>query len=387
MAGGGSIQLLRIFGIRIGASPSWFFVLFLMIYWLTGYFGDVLSGSNSAAFFTAVAAALLFFASLVLHELGHALVARRNGIGIAGIDLWFFGGLAKLTKDTDSPGAEFRIAAAGPAVTLLVVAACVGVSALASHLTDFADSARFEDVRTTPAIALIGWLATINAFLLVFNLVPALPLDGGRIIRAIAWKVTGDRHRATRLAGRMGQGFSYLLIGVGVYVLATSDPINGISFLLLGVFIGQAAKAAVVSTEFSERIEGVTIADIMDAEPVVVRDDTPLLQAQDEFFLRYRWSWFPVVDAAGRFLGILRSERVDQSMAAGQPALPVADVLEEGGPDPYRIGTDQPLEALLGSEGLRRLGAIVAVDAEGRLRGVVTLDQVRRALTAFMPAR
>src|SRR3954454_8189540 len=122
--GGGSVQLARIMGIRIGASPSWFLVLFLMIYLLSGYFGDVLDVPDTGAYAVAVAAAMLFFTSLVLHELGHALVARRNGIGTSGIDLWFFGGLARLTRDPASPGEEFRAAAAGPAVTALIVAAC-----------------------------------------------------------------------------------------------------------------------------------------------------------------------------------------------------------------------------------------------------------------------
>jgi len=121
--GTGSIQLARLFGIRIGASPSWFFVLFIMIYMLSGYFREVLVGhSDTTAYVVAVAGTLLFFLSLIMHELGHALVARRSGIGISGIDLWFFGGLAKLTRDTSSPGEEFRVAAAGPAVSCQAIA-------------------------------------------------------------------------------------------------------------------------------------------------------------------------------------------------------------------------------------------------------------------------
>src|SRR5262249_50069997 len=162
-------------GIRIGANPSWFFVLFVLIYLLTGYFGDVVDGSNGQAFGLAVVAALLFFASLTLHELGHAIVARRNGIGIAGIDLFFFGGVAKLTHEADSPGAEFRIAAAGPLVTALIVGACFGVGLLLSHVGAVSDVARFNDHKTTPVYALLGWLAVINLFLLAFNLVPAFP--------------------------------------------------------------------------------------------------------------------------------------------------------------------------------------------------------------------
>src|SRR5205814_4868128 len=125
MPTGGSIQLARVFGIRIGVDVSWFFVLFFFIFFLSGSFRDTLKSSDGVAYVTAVASALLFFVSLVLHELGHALVARRQGIAIAGIDLWFFGGVAKMSRDTDSPGAEFKVAIAGPAVTLIVVAVCV----------------------------------------------------------------------------------------------------------------------------------------------------------------------------------------------------------------------------------------------------------------------
>src|SRR5215210_4487470 len=144
LGGGGSIQLGRIFGIRIGASPSWFVVLFIMIFALSGYFSDTLRDSSSTtAYLVAVTGAALFFVSLVLHELGHALVARRSGIGISGIDLWFFGGLAKMTRDTASPGEELRVAAAGPLVTLVIVAACLAFGATTEAFT--------EDGSTTPA--------------------------------------------------------------------------------------------------------------------------------------------------------------------------------------------------------------------------------------------
>ncbi len=380
MPGAGSIQLARLFGIRIGASPSWFFVLFLLIYLLTGYFGDVLEGSNAEAFALAVAAALLLFGSLVLHELGHALVARRHGIGISGIDLWFFGGIAKMTRDSDSPGEEFKVAIAGPLVTAGVVGACVGVSAAVSRLGDFADTSQLSSATTTPAIALLGWLAFINAALFAFNLVPAFPLDGGRIARAVAWKVTGDKNKGTRFSARVGQGFAYLLIGFGAFLLFTTDPVNGLWFIVLGFFLGQAARGAVASTHFSERIEGVTVSDLMDDEPVTVPGDATVLRAQDEFFLRYRWPWFPVVDAAQRFRGLLQRGMAD-AVPEGRRSYARVSELVDGDPDEgLRVRDDDPLESLLGNENLRRLGAPAAVDADGRLSGVITLDQVGRAL-------
>lgn len=385
--GGGSIQLGRVFGIRIGASPSWFVVLFLMIYVLSGYFSDLVDGSSTTGFVLAVAAAGLFFASLILHELGHALVARRNGIEIAGIDLWFFGGLAKLSRDSRSPGEEFRIAAAGPAVTLAVVGLCFAAGMAITSAGNVVDSAVFSNSSASPALALIGWLGFINAVLFIFNMVPAFPLDGGRIARAIAWKATGDKNRGTRFSARIGQGFSWLMIGFGLYLLISDvSPGNGVYFVILGWFLGSAARGAVAASDFAERIDGVTVRDLMDADPVVLPASTVLTSAQDEFFRRYQAPWLPVVDETGRLVGSARAERVDAELAAGRPALAVREVLD---PDSgaARIADDTPLESLLASEPLRRLGALMVVDRDGILRGVVTLDQVRRALTAAAPSR
>ena len=383
--GTGSIQLARIFGIRIGASPSWFLVLFLMILTLSSSYDD--RYNDTTAYAVAVASAALFSLSLTLHEIGHALVARRHGIDIAGIDLWFFGGIAKLSRDSRSPGEEFKVAAAGPAVTLLIVIVCcaVGISAVGYH--DFVDAVELTS-DPSPALALLGWLALLNWVLFIFNLVPAFPLDGGRIARAAAWKLTGDRNRGTRFSARLGQGFSYLLIGLGIYLLTKSDAFTGLWFIVMGWFLGQTATGAVASSRFYERLEGVTVADVMDTQPVWVPGETTIVQAQDEFFLRYRWPWFPVADStSGLFLGLLRQEFVDAAMREGRPALPVSEIVDAQADAAYSVHDDTPIEQLLGSDGLRSLGALMVVDSEERLRGVVTLEQVRRALTAAVPGR
>jgi Zn-dependent protease len=378
---------MRVFGIRIGASPSWFVVLFILIYLASDYFRDVLGGSVTQAYLVAVAAVLLFFVSLVLHELGHALVARREGIEISGIDLWLFGGVAKMARDTTSPGAEFKIAVAGPVVTLVIVAVCVGLSLLVQSGSALEVARLASDAQASPTLALLGTLASINAMLLVFNLIPAFPLDGGRIARALVWRITGDRNRATRTAGRIGEGFAYLLIGVGIFLAASGHLFNGLWLAVLGWFIAQSARAAVASTAFTERIDGITVADIMDAQPVSMPASTTASQAQDEYFLRYRWDWFPVVDEHGRFLGVVREPRIDAEIAAGRPALAVGELVESDDAEAWRVRSDSPLESLLGDEGLRDRGALMAVDADGVLRGVVTIDQVRRALTAALPQR
>jgi len=374
----GNFQLARLFGIRIGVSGSWFFVLFFLIYYLSTYFHDLLGGSQSTAYALAVGGALGYFGSLILHELGHALVARRQGIPIAGIDLWFFGGLSQMRREPETPGEELKVAAAGPAVTLALFALCVTAGSLV------ASSGRFTDVAltrvgftTTPALALIGWMGFINGVLFLFNIVPAFPLDGGRILRAVIWWRSDDRNRGTRAVGRSGQAFALLLGAAGLYLFLRGD-VFGLMTMLLGLILYQAAGGAVMQGALGQRIQGLTVADVMDREPVTIPGELRVLDAQEQFFTRYSWPWFAVVDSARHFLGVVRSERVDAELAAGRPALPVSDVLEQD--IQFRIDEHQSLESLLRSEGLLRLGAMVAVDADGVLRGVVTAAEVQRAL-------
>jgi Zn-dependent protease len=373
-----NFQLARIFGIRIGVGISWFVVLFFFIFAVTPYFHEVLGGSRTTAYLVAVASVMSFFASLILHELGHALVARRSGLAVAGIDLWAFGGVTR-TGESQSPGMEFRVAAAGPLVTLAVIALCVLAGRLLTGNGHFFEVAvATGGVRATPALVWLSWVATINALVLMFNLIPAFPLDGGRIAHAAIWWRTGDRNRATHVTGRAGQAFALLLGLLGLWGLATTGGSLGLFTMLIAFFLYQAAGAAVAQGSLGRRIQNITVADIMDREPVTIPAELNLLDAQEQFFLRYRWPWFAVVDPARHFLGVVREQRVDAEISAGRPALPVAEVLEQD--LPVRIGEEAPLESLLGAEGLSRLGAMVAVDEDGVLQGVVTLAQVRRAL-------
>jgi len=372
-------QLARVFGIRIGVSLSWFFVLFLLIIWLGGeYFPSVIEASSTTAYLIAVGGAVGYFLSLILHELGHALVARRLGIEVEGIDLWFFGGLSKMRREPATAGEEFKIAAAGPAVTLLLLVLCAAAGTALSSGHPFTESLTREGFTTSPELALVGWLAFVNVVLLVFNILPAFPLDGGRIARAAIWRTTGDRNRATGWTGRAGQVLALALGLLGLLDLSRQGPSFGLFTLLLAFILYQAASQAVAQGAIGRRIQNVRVADIMDREPVTIPADVTLLDAQEQFFLRYHWPWFVVVDPARHFLGVVRQQRVESEIAAGRPALEVVEALEQD--LPVRIGEEAPLESLLGSEGLGRLGAMVAVDADGVLKGVVTLAQVRRAL-------
>jgi Zn-dependent protease len=390
MFGGGSIQLARVFGIRIGVDVSWFFVLFLIIWSLSGWYGDLFPGDDTKAFSLAVISALLFFLTILLHELGHAVVAIRNGIPILGIDLWMFGGVAKLGRDTESPGVEFRVAVAGPLVTLAIGAVCFGVgSALASGDTVLHGS-RFQDVNMGGTVAVLSYLTTVNFFVLAFNLIPGFPLDGGRIARAIAWKITGDRYRATRFAAILGRAAGWGMVAFGALIVTGAigwDSFTGIWLIFIGIFLAQAARSAEAQAAFSDRIDHLRVSDVMDAEPVAIPDQLPLDRAEGEFFMRYGWPWFPVVDAGGRLVGVVSREAVESVPDTIRGGRATASVMaRDDGDSGLRAQLEDPLEALLSHEGLGRLGAVMAVDRDGVLRGIVTIDAVRRALRGALPA-
>ncbi len=377
-----NFQLARVFGIRIGVGISWFVILgLILIYFadtLTPYFHEVLGGSRTTAYLVMVAIVLSFFASVILHELGHALVARRNGVPVMGIELWALGGTTR-TGPMPRAGVELRVASAGPLVTLAVIliSTALGAAVASSHHF-FAVAVGNSGVLTTPVVLWLSWLVTLNVLVLILNLIPAFPLDGAQIVHALLWWRTDDRNRATRVVGRVGQGFGVLLGAAGVGVLVALHDISGVWLAFIGLFVYQSANGAVLQGTVNQRIQRLRVADVMDTEPVTIPAETGLLEAQEHFFGRYRWPWFAVVDPARHFLGVVRSDRVDAEIAAGRPALPVSDVLEEN--LAIRIEQDQPLESLLRSEGLGRLGAMVAVDDDGVLRGVVTVAQIRQAL-------
>jgi Zn-dependent protease len=380
----GNYTLFHVRGIPIGVDWTWFAVLFLIIWLMSGFYRNLLGASEDSfqPYALAVVSALLFFGSILLHELGHAWIALRNKIGISHITLWMFGGIAALERDSKNAGEEFRVAIAGPAVTLVITLICLGVGS-ALEGASFWEAASFNEAAgVSGGAAVLAWLANVNALILLFNLLPAFPLDGGRIARAAAWRVTGDRGRATAFAARLGQGFSFLFIGGGVLLMLTTPYfISGLWLAVIGWMLGQSARATVVRNELDRRIGDVSVADVMDADPVAIPGDASVEIALDEYFLRYQWPWFPVVDAGRRFVGLLNrgaADAVPELSRASQQVSELLDLAED--PDEQRVRDDAPLESLLGNDELRRLGALAAVDADGRLSGVITLEQVGRAL-------
>jgi Zn-dependent protease len=377
-----SIKLFDLFGFRIGVDASWFLVLFLMIFTLSGAFRQMLHSSDTVTYLTAVVSVLLLFASLIAHELGHAVVARRQGIEVKRIDLFLFGGLTQMGRDAATPAEDFKISVAGPVATLAVILVFAGIDVAIVGGHRFWHAILLEsDIRITPVLLSLSWLVPMNVLLFLFNILPAFPLDGGRVVRSVVWRVTGDKLRGTRVAAHMGQGFAILLAGFGLWMtLFGINAFGGLWLLALSWLLGQSARGALVQSALDERIEGVRVADIMDTHPVAIPSGTAASAALEEYFLRYGWSWFPVVDERGRLEGVARQERAQASVDAGEGWLTIGSVLESGEPSRWRVDEDRPIAELLGSESMGALGALMAVDAEGVLRGVVTVEQLRRAL-------
>jgi len=382
-----SIKLMSLFGIRVGVNGTWFLILFLMIFWLSGSFRQALHSSDGVAYVTTVVTVLVLFGSLIIHELGHALVARRQGINVDRIELFLFGGFTQMSRDASSPGEDFKIAVAGPLATLAFVLLCLAIDLAIVGSHRLVHAAILDGrVKITPVLLAASWLLFWNVLLLAFNLVPAFPLDGGRMARAVIWRLTGSKRQGTQVAARLGQGFGVVLAGGGVWLLLAYRSFSGLWLLAIAFLLYQSARGALVQTSFTRRIEGVTVADVMDPQPVAIGSETAVSEALDSYFWRYGWSWFPVIDADGRLLGVARRERLQAAHDAGEGWLTVGAVLESDD-GRWRIEQHRPLTEALSSESFGKLGAVMAVDRDGVLRGVLTAEQVRRALQSALGSR
>jgi Zn-dependent protease len=381
MLGGRTFTLFHVRGIRISVDWSWFLFLFFVILFTSRTYANLLDepSTSTTPFLLGILTAAGFFGSIVLHELGHAFAAMRNGIGITGIQLWIFGGMARMDREADSPGTELKVALAGPLVTLAIFLVLTVGGIAAAGGSAFEDAVLLDpNAGVSGLLAVVAWLAFINLLLLAFNLLPAFPMDGGRVARAIAWWKTGDRTAATRFAANLGRLFGYLFIVGGLFLILTGDLFGGVWLGLIGMVVNGSARGAAMQTAITSKLDSLSVADVMDREPVAIPGDISVERALDEYFLRYRWPWFPVVDAAYRFLGLLERDRADEVPEVSRANSNVADLID---PDQgLFVRDDTPLDSLLSNQNLRRLGALMAVDADGRLSGVITVEQVGRAL-------
>ena len=360
----------RIAGIRIGVNWSWL-VVFALIAWTleASVFPSQDKGLSKETYIgMALIAALLFFVSLLLHEFGHALQARREGMEIDGITLWLFGGVARFKGMFPSAGSEFRIALAGPLVSLAIGGACVAVAA----------STRLAK----PVDGVVAWLGYINLVLLAFNLLPALPLDGGRLLRAALWRAKDDFGWATRIASDLGRGFGFVLIGGGLAMLIFQGAGSGAWLAFVGWFLLQAAAAEGRYAIVREALSGLRVSDLIVRDPATADAGQTLGEFIDEVAHAHRFTTYPVLDG-GRTVGLLPFGSVARVPRAQWETRYVRDCMLPRDEVPVLSEDDELADALpeLAARGINRA---LVMDGE-RLVGLLSITDVARLLAAARP--
>jgi Zn-dependent protease len=369
----GNLTLGRLGGVQIRIHWSWLVVFALIVWSLaeTVFPSQNPELSDSVHLAMAVAAALLFFASVLLHELGHAWQARRDGLEIDGITLWLFGGVAQFKGAFPNPGAEFRIAVAGPLVTVVLSGgfALLALAGLPSAVDGVA-----------------AWLGYINLTLLVFNLIPALPLDGGRVLRSALWRTRGDLGWATRVAADVGRGFGYLFIALGVLMFIVEGSFSGAWLAFIGWFLLQAATAEARYVATEQALAGLHVRDLMVRNPVVVDPDITVGRFMDEVASSRRFTTYPVVDRGGRPIGLLASSSVAAVPRSEWDTLRVRDTMIALDQVPLLAESTSAVDALadLSSRPGQNRGLVVN---NGDLDGLLSITDLARALETRRPPR
>jgi Zn-dependent protease/CBS domain-containing protein len=369
-----SVHVGRLAGIPIGIQPLWLVIVGLITWSLGhGYFPSKVDGiSSGAAYALGLAGALLLFASILLHELGHALVARRRGVEIEEIDLWLLGGVARMKQEPERGRDELAFAAAGPAVTAVIAALLTAVR--------FAVPARYDVAR-----ALVDYELYVNVAVLVFNLLPAFPLDGGRIVRAALWIRIGDHDAATARAASLGRGFGVGMVALGA-LSALGGEVGGIWLAFVGLFLLAAAGAESQHASLRARFGGTPIESLLAAPVMCVPGRLTLAEAIPAYFVRYLHPTYPVLDEDGRVIGLLTAaavRSVPAQLRAGTRVAAIAD------PDPDLLAHPaDSIAEILGRPAFVRAGHVVAVDNERRPVGMFAAVDLERwvQMTSLLPA-
>jgi len=365
-----SVWLGRIAGIRVGINLSVFVIVAILVFGLAvGRLPVTYPGRGLGLYFlAAIVAALLFLGSLLAHELAHSLVARRSGIEVESIVLWLLGGVASLRGEPKTPGADFRIAIAGP---LTSVGLALVFSLAAGGLT-------LLDADGLP-LGVLTYLAVTNLMLGLFNLLPAAPLDGGRILRAALWRWRGNRQTAAVGAARAGRVLGFGLVALGVLQLVTGDGIGGIWIALVGWFVVSAAAAEEQQARLSGRLSGLSVNEVMTPRPLALDGTLTVDAFVRQVAMTHRFSTYPLVDTYGRLIGLVTLNRVRAVPPEQRATTRLADIACP----PAQVPTARPDDAV--HDLLERMhgctdGRAVVVDDTGRVIGVVSPTDVARAL-------
>ena len=362
---GRRFDLFRIFGFPLRIDLSWFIIAVLLAWSLaTSFFPGVADGYTPGVYWAmGIFGALALFASVVLHELAHALVARHYGLPIRGITLFIFGGVAEMEREPPSPAAEFGIAIAGPLASLAISVACFAASALG------------PDVGLPgPATTVLGYLAGINLILVVFNMVPAFPLDGGRVLRSALWRVRDDLRWATRVTSMIGGGFGLFLIALGVWrVVANGDLFGGLWIFLIGLFLRNAAQMSYQQLLVRRSLEGEPVRRFMVDDPVSVPRSISVEELVERYVYRQHHKLYPVVDG-DRLLGCVSTREIKQLPREEWARQSVGTIVQ---PLTEENSVSPDIDALDALAQMRRTGSSrLMVVEEGRLLGIITLKDM-----------
>jgi Zn-dependent protease/predicted transcriptional regulator len=358
------IKIGRIFGIPIYLHLSWILIFGLISYSLVDEFGARYpQWSGQQLWSLGLLTSLLFFGSVLFHELSHSVVARHYRIPVASITLFFFGGIASITRDPDSAGQEFLIAAAGPASSYVLA----GVFGLLAYSTPDGSMPN----------ALGTWLAWTNLGLATFNLLPGFPLDGGRIFRSIIWGITKNYSRSTRIAARIGQAIAYGMMGFGAYmVFLAHSSVNGIWFIFLGWFLLTAARQSYAQVAAQGALQGLRAADVMTSEMPTVGRDLSLEEYAQEASRTGRRAHLVVSD--GRLVGLMRMEALQSFPREEWPTTSVQAAMISRERLPW-TAPEEPVLSVL--ERMRSANVDqLAVITGDNVVGLVTRDSIMRVL-------
>jgi len=358
---GGGIHLGTVAGIKIGLDYSWFVIFGLVLLVMgAGYLPNALPNTSTIVIWVlALLTTILFFASVLGHELAHSILARINGLPIEGIDLFIFGGIAKLQEEPRSPRQEFIIAIVGP-LTSFVVFAVLWIALRPISL---------------PLAVVAEYVAQINILLGAFNLIPGFPLDGGRVLRAIMWSRTGSLRRATQVATSVGQFFGYALIILGLVELFVTQSFGGIWLAFIGWFLLQAAQASYQQLLTRESITGVKVREILSTTPPIIPANINVHDAIDHYFMEYPANVFPVMHG-GQLLGVIGVEEVRKVDYSARAITPVAQVVRTVAEDHFVSPDDDAFTAL---EKISRQGSgLLIVMAGENFAGIITQQDLLR---------
>lgn len=362
----GGFRLGSILGFEIRIDASWFIIFFLLFWSLSaGVFPQEYPDLSQAAYYgMGIVTTLLFFASLLAHELSHSLVARTKDIPVEGITLFIFGGMAHTRMEAEEPGDELAIAGAGPLASVVIAGLFAGIAWMGRR-----------SAWPTFLLAPAEYLAWINLILAGFNLLPGFPLDGGRLFRAVAWRVTGDVTRATRWASAGGRILGWLLIGLGAIQALGGAAVGGLWLVFIGWFLRTAAQASFRQHLLQSVFQGVPAREVMTSNPTTVSPDLTLRQVVDEHFLKNRYQGYPVVEEKnGRAVGLVTLEQVKEVDRDEWERTRVRDVMTPE--EEVEVAPDEPMTEVLDRlrEGRRR----VLVVGDDRLQGVISAGDVTR---------